>query len=533
MGSLRDRRIHVYDTTLRDGAQAEGISFSVGDKERIAARLDDFGVDYIEGGWPGSNPKDIEFFEAMREKPLEYARLAAFGSTRRPHTEAAEDPLLGMLATSGTPTVTIFGKTWDFHVTHGLRTTLAENLAMIRDSVAYLASRVPEVIFDAEHFFDGYRSAPEYAIACLQAAEEAGASTVVLCDTNGGCLPPDIQQATEAARSAVRCRLGIHAHDDSGCAVANTIVAVMAGAEHVQGTFNGYGERCGNANLCAVIPNLILKCGCQMLRDGSLVHLSSLSQFIDEIANVPHNHRQPFVGRSAFAHKAGVHVDAVSKHRATYEHIDPRLVGNSRRILVSELSGGATIASKAMLRAMDLSKKSPETRHLLQKVAQLEKEGYSFEGAEASFELLLMETTGTLRLPFQVDGFRVIAEKRGENESTTEATIRLRVDGVERLTVAEGDGPVHALDTALRKALHRFYPQLDQIRLTDFKVRVVNMREGTAARVRTIVESSSGDETWSTVGVSTNMIEASWDALVESIVYGLLRSQVATNEAET
>lgn len=521
------RRIVIYDTTLRDGAQGEGISFSVADKVRIARRLDELGVDYIEGGWPGSNPKDVEFFDVLRRQPLAHARLASFGSTRRPHLRAEDDVMLRTIANVGAATVTIFGKSWDFHVTHGLKTSLAENLAMIRDSVEFLAEHVSEVIFDAEHFFDGYKHNPRYALECLRAAEDAGAKAIVLCDTNGGSLPHEIHEATAAARTVVRGMLGIHAHDDSGCGVANTIMAVLAGADHVQGTFNGYGERCGNANLCVVIPDLVLKLGCNALADGALAHLTTVSQFIDEVANVPHDHRQPFVGRSAFAHKAGMHVDAMTKHRATYEHVDPKLVGNSRRILVSELAGGATVASKAMLRAMDLTKKSPEARHILRRVAEMEQEGYSFEGAEASFELLLMETTGMLRSLFEILAFRVIVEKRGPGEPMTEATVKLRVNGEERLTVAEGDGPVHALDVALRKALHRYYPELGDIRLTDFKVRVVNVREGTAARVRTTVESQCGDDTWSTVGVSTNMIEASWNALVDSVRYGLLRKQAS------
>lgn len=516
------RRIHVFDTTLRDGSQTEGVSFSVRDKERIARRLDEIGVDYIEAGWPGANPKDDELYALLRERPLNHAKLAAFGATRRPHTRADEDPLLRALVNSGAPVMTVFGKAWDFHVTHSLRTTLSENLAMIRDTVSFLKENASEVIFDAEHFFDGYHSNPGYALRCLREAEAAGADVVVLCDTNGGTLPWAVADAVRAAREAVRCALGIHAHDDAGCAVANTLVAVQSGATHVQGTINGYGERCGNANLCAVIPNLVLKEGYTLLAEGALAHLTSVSQFVDEVANVPHNERQPYVGRSAFAHKAGVHVDAVMKHRSTYEHVDPSAVGNTRRILVSELSGSATIASKAVLTSLDLTKKSPETKALLRRIAEMEKDGYAFEGAEASFELLLLDAKGRLEPLFEIKGFRVIVEKRGGEEPTTEATVKLLVQGQERLTVAEGDGPVHALDMALRKALRRFYPELDKIHLTDFKVRVVNVREGTAARVRTLVESQANGRSWTTVGVSTNMIEASWRALVDSLLYGLL-----------
>lgn len=522
--ALRGRRVTVYDTTLRDGSQGEGISFSVADKVRIARKLDELGVDYVEGGWPGSNPKDIEFFEVMSQEPLRHARLAAFGSTCRPDASADEDPMLLELVASQAQAVALFGKSSDFHVTHSLRTSLAQNLKMISTSIAMLVRRVPEVIFDAEHFFDGHRANPDYALACLKAAEEAGASTIVLCDTNGGSLPDEVEAATAAARAVVSAPLGIHTHDDGGCAVANAWMGVRAGADHVQGTINGYGERCGNANLCTIIPLLALKAGCDLLRPGSLEHLTGVSQFVDEVANLTPNHRLPFVGRSAFAHKAGMHVDAVTKHRATFEHVDPRSVGNTRRILVSELSGGATIASKAMLRALDVSKGSPEARGLLRRVAHLEREGYSFEGAEASFELLMMDSAGVLHPKFDIEGFRVIVEKRGKEAPTTEATVKLRVNGEQRLTVAEGDGPVHALDRALRKALRRFYPEVERIRLTDFKVRVVNVREATAARVRTMVESRSGDRTWATVGVSTNMIEASWQALVDSIVYSLIEA---------
>jgi 2-isopropylmalate synthase len=516
--------VTVYDTTLRDGAQTEGVSFSPSDKLRIAHRLDEFGVHYIEGGWPGSNPKDDEFFDAMRSGKLASARLAAFGSTRRPHRRAEEDPPLLDLIRSGAEVVTVFGKSWDFHVTHALKVSLAENLAMIGDTIEFLKRHVPLVFFDAEHYFDGYAANPAYALKCLLAAQDHGADCVVLCDTNGGALPHAVSDAAGAAFGAVRVELGVHAHDDSGCGVANTLAAVRAGATHVQGTINGYGERCGNADLCAILPALELKLGMQCLAPGALARLAALSQFVDEIANLPPNPRQPYVGRSAFAHKAGIHVDAVTKHRSTYEHVDPEAVGNSRRVLVSELSGGAVVASKAALRAMHLAKRSPEARHLLKRVAELEAEGYAFEGAEASFELLMMDCAGAPTKLFDILGFRVIVEKRGPGEPTTEATVKLRVGGVERLTVAEGDGPVHALDQALRKALNRFYPSLSSIRLTDFKVRVVNVREGTAARVRTIVESRSGDRSWATVGVSTNMIEASWHALVDGVIYGLLDS---------
>jgi 2-isopropylmalate synthase len=517
------QRIAVYDTTLRDGSQGEGVNFSLEDKVRIAHKLDEFGMDYVEGGWPGSNPKDIEFFERMKGATLQHARLCAFGSTRKPHRAAAEDEQVQMLVAAETPVVTIFGKSWDFHVTHALKVPLAENLAMIRDTVCFLAARAPEVVYDAEHFFDGYKHNPKYAIQCLRAAQEGGAAILVLCDTNGGTLPHEIVGIVQAVREKVDLPIGIHTHDDSACGVANTLSAVQNGAVHVQGTVNGYGERCGNANLLPIVANLRLKMGYDCLLPHSLEHLTGLSQYVDEVANLSPNNRQPYTGRSAFAHKAGVHVDAVLKHRSTYEHVAPESVGNTRRMLVSELSGGSTIVSKAALHDLDLTKKSPETRALLKRVAEMERDGYSFEGAEASFELLMMQAVGTYRKLFDIAGFRVIVEKRGPGEPMTEATVKLLVNGEERLTVAEGDGPVHALDNALRKALRKFYPELAEIKLTDFKVRVVNVREGTAAKVRTIINSSDHEKEWSTVGVSTNMIEASWHALVDGVIYGLIR----------
>ena len=519
---IMNPRIAIYDTTLRDGSQGEGVNFSLEDKVRIARKLDEFGMDYVEGGWPGSNPKDIEFFERMRATPLSYSKLAAFGSTRRPNRRAAEDDQINLLVSAETPVITIFGKSWDFHVTHALKIPLEANLEMIHDSVSHLSSRTGEVVYDAEHFFDGYKKNPEYAIKTLKAAESGGAGILVLCDTNGGTLPHEIWQIVQAAGKEVKAPLGIHAHNDSGCGVADSLAAIQAGCVHVQGTVNGFGERCGNANLVSIIANLKLKMGYDCLKPDSLQHLTGLSQYVDEVANLTPNSRAPYVGRSAFAHKGGVHIDAVMKHKSTYEHVEPESVGNSSRMLVSELSGGSTIVNKALKHELDLTKSSPETRAVLKRVTELEKEGYSFEGAEASFELLLMETVGTYRHLFDVEGFRIIVERRGEGEPLTEATIKLRVNGEEQLTVAEGDGPVHALDSALRKALIGFYPELADIKLTDFKVRVVNVREGTAARVRTIIDSTDGHEQWSTVGVSTNMIEASWHALVDSVIYGLL-----------
>jgi 2-isopropylmalate synthase len=521
-------RISIYDTTLRDGSQGEGVHFSLEDKVRIARKLDEFGMDYVEGGWPGSNPKDIEFFERMKVEPLKRAKLAAFGSTRRPNVKAEEDEQLKLLVAAATPVVTIFGKSWDLHVIRALKTTLEENLAMIGDSVRYLAAHVPEVVYDAEHFFDGYKRNPSYALDCLRAARDAGANILVLCDTNGGTLPHEVSEIVVEVSRELSHPIGIHTHDDSGCGVANSLAAVRAGAVHIQGTVNGYGERCGNANLVPIVANLRLKMEFECLQPDSLEHLTALSQYVDEVANIAPNTRHGYVGKSAFAHKGGVHIDAVLKDSSTYEHVNPECVGNSRRMLVSELSGGATIVDKATKHSLDLTKKSPETRKLLNKITEMERDGYSFEGAEASFELLMMQTVGTYRKLFDLLGFRVIVEQRGPGEPITEATVKVSVEGQERLAVAEGDGPVHALDSALRKALQEFYPELSEIRLTDFKVRVVNMREGTAAKVRTIVDSADHEKSWSTVGVSTNMIEASWHALVDGITYGLLRHEAVS-----
>jgi 2-isopropylmalate synthase len=518
------QRVEIYDTTLRDGSQGEGITFSVEDKVRIARRLDELGMDFIEGGWPGSNPKDEAFFERMKSIPLRHAQLAAFGSTCRPNIAAKDDPQIAMLLRAETPVVTIFGKSWQEHVLHALRTTPEENLRMIADSVAVLKLQTSCVIYDAEHFFDGYKHNPKFALDCLRAALESGADRLVLCDTNGGTLPHEIAQIVCAVRRAFpQAYIGIHSHNDAECSVANALVAVREGAMHVQGTVNGYGERCGNCNLVSVAANLRLKMGYDCLRPDSLEHLTGLAQYVDEIANLTPDNRRPYVGRSAFAHKGGVHADAVLKG-ASYEHIDPALVGNARRLLVSELAGSSSISGKAAEYGLGLDKKSPEARALLKTVAEREHEGYSYEGAEGSFELLMMQATGRYRSLFTLKGFRCIVERRGENpEPITEATIKIEVHGQERLTVAEGDGPVHALDGALRNALLEFYPELARIKLTDFKVRVVNTREGTAAKVRVIINSTDGEQEWSTVGVSTNIIEASWYALADSVIYGLLR----------
>ncbi len=519
------RLIKVYDTTLRDGTQGEGVAFSMEDKVRIAQRLDTLGIHYIEGGWPGSNPKDMRFFRRIQDIPLKQAKIAAFGATRRAGVTAEQDANLQALAEARTPVATIFGKSWDFHVTSALGTTLAENLAMISDSVAFLRRHFEEVIYDSEHFFDGFRANREYALQTLKAAEAAGAHCLVLCDTNGGTLPHDLTEIIREAKKHVRTPLGIHVHNDGECAVANSLAAVMEGAEHVQGTINGYGERCGNANLVSIIPNLMLKMKLACLPDGSLRELRDMSRFVSELANRPPWQHQPYVGDSAFAHKGGVHAAAVIKHPETYEHINPELVGNRRRVLVSELAGRANILWKAREYGIDLDKETPETRRILETLKQLEDEGYLFEGAEASFELLMERALGHHRPYFDLEGFRVVVEKRGEGSPQAEATVKLEVKGIAEHTAAEGNGPVNALDHALRKALEEFYPNLKAMQLLDYTVRILNETSGTGAKTRVLITSGDEDETWGTVGVSHNIIEASWQALVDSIEYKLRRDE--------
>ncbi|NLN77992.1 MAG: citramalate synthase [Armatimonadetes bacterium] len=521
-------KIAIYDTTLRDGTQGEGVSFSAEEKLKVARKLDAFGVAYIEGGWPGSNPKDVEFFELAKKVGFETSKLTAFGSTRRANLTAAEDPQILKLIEAETPTVTLFGKSWDMHVTEVFRISLDENLEMIYDSIKYLVDNGREAIFDAEHFFDGYKRNPKYALSALDAAARAGAAVLSLCDTNGGTLPSEVADVVRVVVDRhPNISVAMHAHNDSGLAIANSVAAAQNGATQVQGTINGYGERCGNANTCAIIPILELKLGMKCVPDGALKNLTALSRWLDEIANRIPDYAMPFVGASAFAHKAGVHVDAVTKNPTTYEHVDPAEVGNRRRFLISELAGSSSVVQKARKYDIDLGKKSPEVKAVLNRVVQLEHQGYSFEDAEASFELLLKKAMGQYEKLFELVGFRLIVEKRGPQEAPiTEATLKIAVDGVEAFTVAEGDGPVHALDNALRLALKQFYSyELDGIRLSDYKVRVVNSGEGTAARVRTIIESRDATDSWSTVGVSTNIIEASWHALADSVEYGLLRQK--------
>jgi 2-isopropylmalate synthase len=514
-------RIFVYDTTLRDGSQGEGVNFSLLDKLHITRRLDELGVDFIEGGYPLSNPKDFEYFQQVRTLPLKHAKVAAFGMTRRKNARPEDDTCLKALLDAQTSLVTIVGKTWDLHVREVLGTTLEENLRMIADSVGYCRAQGREVFYDAEHFFDGYRHNPEYALQTLQAAQDAGAVVVILCDTNGGTLPEDIAAAVEAVRKALRVELGIHCHNDCDVAVANTLAAVAKGATQVQGTINGIGERCGNADLVSVLANLSLKRGHQVLLPGSLEHLTELSRYVYETANMNFRSNQPFVGASAFAHKGGMHTHAVAKLASSYEHIDPALVGNERRILVSELSGQSTILTKTA--KYEIAQDKALMVQILNQVQDLENEGYEFEAAEASFDLLVKRVLGVYEPWFERLAYRVVSEVNASGKPITEATVKVRVGAQVMHTVSEGDGPVNALDGALRKALLPSFPQLAEMHLADYKVRVVNARAETAARVRVVIEWRDRSDVWGTVGVSENIIEASWLALVDAVEYMLFK----------
>jgi 2-isopropylmalate synthase len=519
-------QIKLYDTTLRDGTQAEDVSFLVADKIRIAQLLDELGIHYIEGGWPGSNPKDIAFFKDIKKVTLKQAKIAAFGSTRRAKTTPDKDNNIRTLVQAEPDAVTIFGKTWDFHVYEALRISLEENLELIYDSLAYLKQHVGEVIYDAEHFFDGFKANSEYALKTLQAAQQAGADCIVLCDTNGGTLPHELQAIIEQVKGAVSTPLGIHTHNDSECAVANSLTAVAHGIVHVQGTINGFGERCGNANLCSIIPSLQLKMGKAGVEEKQLKRLRQVSRTIYEMANLIPNKHQAYVGNSAFAHKGGVHVSAIQRHPETYEHIRPELVGNCTRVLVSDLSGRSNILAKAEEFNINLDSKDPVTLEILEKIKDLENKGFQFEGAEASFELLMRRALGTLRNFFSVIGFRVIDTKRHEDEKPiSEATVQVKVGGRIEHTAAEGNGPVNALDNALRKALENFYPRLREIRLLDYKVRVLPAGKGTASVTRVLIESGDKDSRWGTVGVSDNIIDASYHALVDALQYKLIKDQ--------
>lgn len=517
--------VQIYDTTLRDGCQAEDIAFTLEDKLRIAERLDAFGIHYIEGGWPGSNPRDASFFVEIRRRTLRHAKIAAFGSTRRHGISCDADNNIRMLLEAETPVVTVVGRTWNVPVERDLRIPLEANLDLIADTVQYLTARVDEVIFDAEHFFDGYLSSPEYALACLRAAADAGATVLCLCDTRGGGLPDAIREATAAARVAVPTALGVHCHNDGDLAVANSLAGIQAGAVQVQGTINGFGERCGNANLCSIIAALQLKLGRTCVTAEALASLQTVAHFVDELANREPDHRQPYVGMSAFAHKGGLHVAAVQRHREIYEHIDPALVGNHQRVLLSDLSGRSNIVYKAREFGVDLDASDPAVRNLLETLKKLESRGYQFEGAEASFDLLMQRALHGYERRFRLIGFRCIDEKRIENEPPlSEATIMLAgPDGEVEHTAATGKGPVEALDLALRKALGKFFPEIEEVNLLDFKVRVLSSEGGTGAIVRVLIESGDEHDRWGTVGVSNNLIEASWQALVDALDYKLYK----------
>jgi 2-isopropylmalate synthase len=516
------RVVRIYDTTLRDGTQGEGVSFSMEDKVRLASRLDAFGIHYIEGGWPGSNPKDLRFFRRMQDVTLKHARLAAFSMTRRAGGATETDPNMQAIIESGAPVATIVGKSWDFHVTGALETTLTENLAMVRDSIAWLRPKLEEVLFDAEHFFDGFRANREYALATLTAAAEAGAHWLVLCDTNGGTLPADLVAIIREVKRHVKTPLGIHVHNDAECAVANSLTAVAEGVNQVQGTINGFGERCGNANLVSIVPTLVLKMGLECIPAAHLRELRDLARFVSELANRKPWASQPYVGDSAFAHKGGMHVSAVLKHPETYEHVAPEAVGNRRRVLVSELAGKSNILWKAREYGIDLDRDTPDSRRILDRLKALEDEGFQFEGAEASFELLMERALGRHRPCFELDAYRVIVEEQSAaGEPVAEATVRVRVKGILEHTAAAGNGPVNALDHALRKALEEFYPNLRELRLLDYKVRILDESKGTAAKTRVLITSGDGADIWGTVGVADNIIEASWQALVDSVEYKL------------
>ncbi|HLR90596.1 MAG TPA: citramalate synthase [Balneolaceae bacterium] len=516
------KHIQIFDTTLRDGTQGEKVSFSAEDKFRIAKRLDEFGIDYIEGGWPGSNPKDMAFFDKAKTHKFSHSKIVAFGSTCRYGNRPENDPNLQALIEAETPAVAIFGKSWLLHVTEALKIRPEENLELIAGSIRYLKSHNKEVIYDAEHFFDGYKDNPEYAIKALQTAEKAGADVLVLCDTNGGTLTHEISEIISEVRKQTSAPLGIHAHNDSELAVANALAAVRGGAVHIQGTINGYGERCGNTNLCSVIPNLQLKMNYYCVPDENLSQLTTLSKFVSELGNLIPDNKQPYVGKSAFAHKGGIHVSAVMKNEQTYEHIRPEVVGNTRRVLVSDLSGKSNVSYKSEELGFNFDKYSDKSSEIVQELKKLESEGYQFEAAEASFELLVKQMTDSAPEFFKLEGFRVIIERNANGESRSEATIRVRVNDQIELSAAEGKGPVHALDAALRRAICEFYPEVSSIQLQDYKVRVLNEKDGTGAKVRVLIDSAKEGTSWGTVGVSENIIDASFQALSEGIIYFLM-----------
>ncbi|WP_129600757.1 citramalate synthase [Anaerophilus nitritogenes] len=518
------KKITIFDSTLRDGAQAEDISFSVEDKLKIVKALDEFGVHYIEAGNPSSNPKDLEFFKRLKDVHLKNSKISAFGSTRRRDIPVEKDPHVQSLLNANTNTITIFGKSWDFHVTEIIQTTLNENLKMISETIIYLKSKNKEVFFDAEHFFDGYKNNPEYALKVLQVAIAAGADCVILCDTNGGTFPNEIFEITKIVKEKFKkVSIGIHCHNDCEMAVANSIIAVKAGIEHIQGTFLGFGERCGNANLATIIPCLQLKDHYHCVQNDHLKTLTTTSRFIAEVSNVNLNDQSPFVGKKAFAHKAGMHIDGVAKASHSFEHINPTLVGNERKFLTSEVGGRSTILSKIQKIAPYVTKNSPETEKIMTRLKELEYEGYQFEGAEGTFELIIRKQLGKYTPFFKLENFKIIGEQPYEKGKSATALIKVIVDGKMEITASDGDGPVNALDKALRKALEIFYPELSKVHLTDYKVRVIDSNSATASKVRVLIESTDGLESWSTIGVSKDIIEASWIALVDSIEYKLIK----------
>lgn len=522
------KKIDIYDTLLRDGTQAEDVNFTVKDKVKLAEAFSDFGIRFIEGGWPGSNPRDIEFFKAVKNSSVPIDCVSAFGSTRRAKRSCANDENIQALLQADVPNIAIFGKTWDFHVTEALKLTLEENLELIYDSVNYLKSKVDRVFYDAEHFFDGYKANREYAIKCILAAKEAGADCLVLCDTNGGTMPDELVEIIEEIKKHVDGHeLGIHCHNDGDCAVANSTLAVKHGITQVQGTINGYGERCGNANLVSIIPNLQLKYGFNCIPEENMKKLRSISRLVNELGNLKHNIHQPYVGRSAFAHKGGVHVSAIMKDSSTYEHIKPETVGNTQRVLVSDLSGKSNLLYKAKDFGLDIDSNDKAVNEVVEKLKELENKGFQFEGAEASFELLMRKAMGKFVPFFDSMDFRVIDEKRSKSgeDAASEATVMIKVQGETEHTAATGNGPVNALDNAIRKALSRFYPNLNAMTLVDYKVRILTAGTGTEALTRVLIESKDEKDTWGTVGVAHNIIEASYQALVDSVEYKLLKDR--------
>ncbi|HOP84864.1 MAG TPA: citramalate synthase [Syntrophorhabdaceae bacterium] len=524
--------LEFYDTTLRDGAQSEDISFSLNDKLRITEKLDEFGMHYIEGGWPGSNPKDLLYFKDVKKLNLKNSKIVAFSSTVKANTKPEDDETLRAIFDADTEYVTIVGKSWDLHIKDALKVKLDTNLKMIDKTIEYLKKHGKIVFFDAEHFFDGYKNNRPYAMDILRVAYNAGADLIVLCDTNGGSMPYEVYDIVREVKHEIKAKLGIHTHNDTENAVANSLMAVKAGCVHIQGTINGYGERCGNANLCSIIPNLILKMGYEGLSREKLVQLRELSLFVDEMANlIPDKHR-PYVGDSAFAHKGGIHVSAIRRNPETYEHIEPHLVGNRQRVLISDLSGESSILYKAEEFNIDIEKDKKAAKEIVKKIKELEMRGYQFEGAEGSLELLIKKALGLHKKYFDLIGFRVIVEKKEKNQPISEATIMVKVGDRIEHTAALGTGPVNALDNAFRKALYKFYPSLKAMDLVDYKVRVLSTKDGTKAVTRVLIENSDGEKNWGTVGVSENIIEASWQALVDGIDYKLLIEEEKTNKKE-